>query len=240
MNWTYLMKELFDLDYTCIPIYINILYLFTSPNYIHYKYHFHLVFPFPSPKMIPLSQLVRMGRSKFLHLLGASSAVAFFGASRPSRAAPWWGSFGVEIRDGRRFQNPNGRKTTEATHSACIYIYYIKIYLHMSHTIHNYIHTDICTYKCYIFYINTYFTHIDIPMSHTYIHTYMHPCIHTYIPTYLHTYIRTYLHTCIPAYLHTCTPAHLHTYIRTYVDTYIRTYGHTYIRTYIHTYRRNK
>ena len=59
--------------------------------------------PFSIPQMIPLSQLLRMGRSNFLHLLGASSAVAFFGASRPSRAAAWWGSFGaVEIGDGRK------------------------------------------------------------------------------------------------------------------------------------------
>lgn len=86
------MKELLDLDYACMPF--NIL----VSIYISQSCSLQISLPpgelpLAIPQMIPLSQLLRMGRSNFLHLLGASSAVAFFGASRPSRAAAWFGSF---------------------------------------------------------------------------------------------------------------------------------------------------
>jgi len=89
--------------------------------------------------------------------------------------------------------------------------------------------------------IHAYVHHcIELFVTNTYMHTYIHTCklidIHTHIHTQEHT--STHMHTL--TYTHTSTHKHIHTYLPTYIQTYkkicMQTYIHTNIQNHLITY----
>lgn len=129
----------------------------------------------------------------------------------------------------------------DATTYAYTNIYSIyDVLLHVSHTLHIYLHIHTNTYEQ--LFTQNYgvhiLIHIHIYASYMYIHTsYMY--VHIYILTYTtirealwHAY--THTHTHIHIHTHTHTRGHTYTYVRTNTYIYIYIQWHTHI--YIHTY----